>query len=144
VEPSVIALSLAWRSGDRALDGLTQSERNVLFGVQSTAKTQRDWVVDAASRRLDRLAAYERHRSQPESERGSFDVSTCLKTCASPSRPAPVPGRKRGLSQYYCAWCAQAPIALYVKVASFRPGWCARAVRYSRSRHSCSLHAACV
>ena len=83
VEPNVIALALAWRSGDRALDGLTQSERNVLFGVQPpTAKTQRDWVVDAASRRLDRLAAYERHRSQPFS------------------------------GGAYCAWCEQAPPAV--------------------------------
>jgi hypothetical protein len=37
VEPNVIALALAWRRGDGALNGLTQSERNVLFGVPPTA-----------------------------------------------------------------------------------------------------------
>jgi len=79
VEPNVIALALAWRRGDRALNNLNHQERNVLFGVQASAKTHRDWVVDAASRRLDRLAAYRRHCALPESERrGAFDVSTCL------------------------------------------------------------------
>ena len=101
VEPNVIALALAWRRSDRAMCGLNHQERNVLFGVPARAETHRDWVVDTTSRRLDRLAAYCRHRSLPESERrGTFDIATCLDTPqrepARAARPAPVPGRKRG------------------------------------------------
>jgi hypothetical protein len=111
VEPNVIALARAWRRDDRSLNGLNHQERNELFGVPRRAETHRDWVVDAASRRLDRLAAYRRHCRLPEAEhRAEFDVSTCLETHAvdappapaaprkpgRASRPAPVPGRKRG------------------------------------------------
>jgi hypothetical protein len=66
VEPNVIALARAWRRDDRSLNGLNHQERNELFGVPRRAETHRDWVVDAASRRLDRLAAYRRHCRLPE------------------------------------------------------------------------------
>ena len=89
VEPNVIALALAWRCNDRALNGLNHQERNVLFGLPARAETHRDWVIDAASRRLDRLDAYRRHCSLPESEReATFDVATCLGTKQREPRPS--------------------------------------------------------